>query len=99
MADNISEKKYENPGLRGPAMSARSSRRCGSSATWLFDTTIVHCEGAQWVRDAYAAREPARAVVKSHPLFAARDERENASHIYSLIFRPGTQRCVMCCDV
>ena len=51
MADNISEKKYENPGLRGPAMSARSSRRCGSSATWLFDTTIVHCEGAQWVRD------------------------------------------------
>ena len=51
MADNISEKKYENPGLRGPAMSARSSRRCGSSASWLFETTIVHCEGAQWVRD------------------------------------------------
>ena len=47
MADSISEKKYENPGLRGPAMSARSSRRCtGSSAAWLFVTTIVHCEGA-----------------------------------------------------
>ena len=49
MADNISEKKYENPGL--PGGDERSQLEAVRRRRWLFDTTIVHCEGAQWVRD------------------------------------------------